>query len=228
MRPSHLFPATLLVLAGLTPAGAADLSKIDLALKDEPSYTTRAPKYCLLVFGPEAKTRVWLVHDGDVLHVRASPDGKSAPTWRQFKNARYGAQIGDVWEEGGKALYKGLAYFPGRGERTIRVTVGGKRQAAGQDMRGVLTFAASAKDAPVVHFNGPLTLDLYHEQQPLRSHSDVEMTAVVGTHGVGKGTFALFYCQAYPRGAWPTAVIEFPGKEKSGRPVTARIRLNEN
>src|SRR5262249_43349798 len=32
------------------------------------------PKYCLLVFGPEADTRVWLVQDGDTLYV--DRDGK--------------------------------------------------------------------------------------------------------------------------------------------------------
>jgi hypothetical protein len=42
-----------------TPAMAADLSKIDRTLAKEPKYQSKA-KYCLLVFGPQAKTRVWL------------------------------------------------------------------------------------------------------------------------------------------------------------------------
>jgi hypothetical protein len=40
----------------------------------EPVYKSN-PKYCLLVFGPEAKTRVWLVQDGDTLYVDRNGNG---------------------------------------------------------------------------------------------------------------------------------------------------------
>jgi hypothetical protein len=50
------------------------LAKIDRTLKQEPAYKTR-PKYALLVFGPEAKTRVWLVVDGDTLYVDKNGNG---------------------------------------------------------------------------------------------------------------------------------------------------------
>jgi hypothetical protein len=62
----------LLFCAG--PATAADLSKIDRTIAKEPKYQSK-PKYCLLVFGSEAKTRVWLVLDGDVLYVDRNADG---------------------------------------------------------------------------------------------------------------------------------------------------------
>jgi hypothetical protein len=60
-----------LALAALLAAGAtsaADLAKIDRTISKEPAYKNK-PKYCLLLFGPEAKTRVWLVQDGEVLYV---------------------------------------------------------------------------------------------------------------------------------------------------------------
>lgn len=230
MHLFHLFPATLLVVAGLTPASAADLSRIERTLKDEPKYNTRAPKYCLLVFGPEAKTLVWLVHDGDVVHVLDSPDGKSPKKWRQVRHQYYNSAsftLGDVWEEGGKVRHKNLRYTPRSRYQMLWVEVAGKQQVAGRDIRGKLAFAASAKAAPVVHFNGPLELDLFHEQQPLWSNTDIEITAVVGTRGVGLGTFALFRCNAYPKGAWPTALIEFPGTDKRGKPIVVKVRLAE-
>ncbi len=55
-------------------AGAADLSKIDRTIAKEPAYKNK-PKYCLLVFGQHAKTRVWLVQDGDVLYVDRNANG---------------------------------------------------------------------------------------------------------------------------------------------------------
>jgi hypothetical protein len=65
-------PIALLVWAAA--AGAADLTKVDRTLKKEPAYQGK-PKYCLLVFGPEAKHRVWLVLDGDTLYVDKNGNG---------------------------------------------------------------------------------------------------------------------------------------------------------
>ncbi len=55
-------------------ASAADLSKIERTIHKEPTYESK-PKYCLLVFGPEAKTRVWLVQDGLALFVDRNANG---------------------------------------------------------------------------------------------------------------------------------------------------------
>lgn len=68
MRISRLL-AALASLAIAVPAAGADLKKIDRTVAKEPIYQTKSPKYCLLVFGPEAKTRVWLVQDGDTLYI---------------------------------------------------------------------------------------------------------------------------------------------------------------
>jgi len=56
-------------------AGAVDLSTIDRSIRKEPVYQSKDPQYCLLVFGPEAKARVWLVLDGDVLYVDRNGNG---------------------------------------------------------------------------------------------------------------------------------------------------------
>jgi hypothetical protein len=55
-------------------ASAADLSQIPRTIAREPTYRSK-PRYCLLVFGPKAKTRVWLVQDGDVLYVDRNGNG---------------------------------------------------------------------------------------------------------------------------------------------------------
>jgi hypothetical protein len=47
---------------------------VDRTIKREPPYRFR-PQYCLLVFGPEAKTRVWLVFHGDVVYVDRNSSG---------------------------------------------------------------------------------------------------------------------------------------------------------
>ncbi|HEX4590151.1 MAG TPA: hypothetical protein VH120_09510, partial [Gemmataceae bacterium] len=40
-----------------------DLSQTPRTVGDQPAYASKEPKYCLLVFGPKADTRVWLVLD---------------------------------------------------------------------------------------------------------------------------------------------------------------------
>jgi hypothetical protein len=75
MRAVALF-STLAVLGLLAaPVGAVDLTKIDRSIRKEPVYQSKDPQYCLLVFGPEANTRVWLVMDGDVLYLDRNGDG---------------------------------------------------------------------------------------------------------------------------------------------------------
>jgi hypothetical protein len=73
MRIRTLLAAAVLLLAPL--AHAADLAKIQRKIVKEPSYQTKTPKYCLLVFGLEAKTRVWLVQDGATLYVDRNGNG---------------------------------------------------------------------------------------------------------------------------------------------------------
>jgi hypothetical protein len=51
-----------------------DLTKIERKIGKEPIYRGK-PKYCLLVLGPEAKKRVWLVQDGDTLYVDRNGNG---------------------------------------------------------------------------------------------------------------------------------------------------------
>ena len=79
----HLFSLALTVaLLSLGDAGAADLTKVDRRIRKEPAYESK-PKYCLLVFGPEAKHRVWLVLDGDTLYVDRNGNGDLTETGKK-------------------------------------------------------------------------------------------------------------------------------------------------
>src|SRR4051794_25720010 len=66
----------LIVAAGpCLTATAADLAKIERTIKKEPAYQSKEPKYCLLVFGPEAETRVWLVVDDGAMYFDRNGNG---------------------------------------------------------------------------------------------------------------------------------------------------------
>src|SRR5262249_53662541 len=68
----------LLVVFGLGVCAAderaGDLARIDRTITKEPAYKGR-PLYCLVALGPGAKDRVWLVLDGETLHVDAKGSG---------------------------------------------------------------------------------------------------------------------------------------------------------
>jgi hypothetical protein len=114
-----LLGSALLVLSSTT-ATAADLSKIDRTIAKEPAYQTKDVRYCLLVFGPDAKTRVWLVQDGDTLYVDRNGNGDLTEPGEKVPAAKdagpkengYTFEAGDL-AVGGK-VHKGLtvSLFP--------------------------------------------------------------------------------------------------------------------
>src|SRR5947209_19813336 len=80
----HRFVLAAASLAFSALASAADLSKIERTIAKEPAYESKDVRYCLLVFGPEAKTRVWLVQDGDTLYVDTNGNGDLSEPGKKF------------------------------------------------------------------------------------------------------------------------------------------------
>jgi hypothetical protein len=74
MRLLRLLLGLAFVALFVQLATAADLTQIERKIVKEPVYQSK-PKYCLLVFGPEAKTKIWLVLDGDTLYVDRNGNG---------------------------------------------------------------------------------------------------------------------------------------------------------
>jgi hypothetical protein len=103
----------VLLLAACGPAVAADLSKIDRSIAKEPTYAGK-PNYLLLVFGSEAKHRVWLAHDGDALYVDRNGDGDLTGAGEKVVAKKDGADAdrGSAFEAGelklGGKTHKGL------------------------------------------------------------------------------------------------------------------------
>jgi len=73
---SRLLVVLLLVmtLCAAAPLRAADLAAIERTIGKQPAYRAE-PRYCLLLFGAEAKTRVWIVEDGRTLYVDRNANG---------------------------------------------------------------------------------------------------------------------------------------------------------
>jgi hypothetical protein len=83
MHLGYSLPALAAAALLSGPLLAADLTKIERKLAKEPGYHSK-PKYCLVVFGPEAKTKVWLVLDGKVLYVDRNGSGDLTEKGERF------------------------------------------------------------------------------------------------------------------------------------------------
>jgi hypothetical protein len=198
MRTSWL----LIALAGCAlldrlPLSAADLTRVDRTIAREPAYQTKSPRYCLLVFGPQAKTRVWLVRDGDVLYADRNGNGDLTEPGERYRGTKGTKEvrwtIGDVVEADRRARHTDLQVRFRRGSFSLGLrTADGLRQAVGNEM-GPLHFSDRARDAPIVHFAGPLTF-LFRTPPKLVSGKEEHFIALVGTAGLGEGTAA--YCHS--------------------------------
>ena len=92
-----------LLLAALTlcsvQGAGADTIKMNRPIKKEPAYRTK-PRYCLLAFGTDAKTQIWLVLDGDVLYVDKNGDGDLTPAEERFTSTKEQNRSGDLYNVG--------------------------------------------------------------------------------------------------------------------------------
>jgi hypothetical protein len=255
---------------------------VDRRIAREPAYESKAPRYGLVVFGPDAQARVWLVHDGDWLYVDANGNGDLTEPGKRFRlepprgfPVQYGSSPavlitvnGRNWGKLELSAFRPHPEFQPQDadeEKTLdryRSIDGGTqyrlvvsdltpsprepgapfaamiKQVASQDARGYLAFAARPQDAPVVHFDGPFTLDGSPRDFRLeRTTEPYDFAILVGTHGLGKGSFACLCYDHYaetgegtrviPEDVYPEADVELPAQTPEAAPVRVKWVLRQ-
>jgi hypothetical protein len=150
-----------------------DYSKVDRKIASEPKYVA-APKYALLLFGPEGKTRMWMAMDKssvdakhyDVLYLDSDGDGKLGEEGERFSESELrsdcivilpGAIAIDGVELKGFRLHN---YF-GRSNPHIWVSMK-VNDVASMSARD-LQFASSPGKAPILYANPRGLLSFVHE-----------------------------------------------------------------
>jgi hypothetical protein len=94
------------------------------------------------------------------------------------------------------------------------------------DLNGILQFASTPDKAPVVWFGGPLEVTFPDELPTLRVGRERNLVLVVGTPGMGPGTFGkLYYEKTIPEDAKPVAELTLPAK--TGLPLKETFELKE-
>jgi hypothetical protein len=135
----RLIASALFLTNTLSPA--AELTAIDRTIAREPAYAGKSPRYALLVLGPGAKDRVWLVKDGDVLYVDRNGNGDLTDPGEKITPRK-----GSSGEHGHAFEIPDLT-LAGRKHLNLRVTFQPLRQwAFGESARRADVQAALTKD----------------------------------------------------------------------------------
>jgi hypothetical protein len=232
MRLSLLLPA----LAALgSSASAADLSKVERRLVKEPAYQSPAPKYCLLVFGPEAKTRLWVVIDGDTLYADRNGSGDLTEAGKKVPRSGGGAwqvfDLGTVPDPDGKGrqVRLQLRTFGDQHTRLIVRLDGKRQQFVGWDDADPFRFGDRPQDAPVIHLDGPLQIRWYGEAPSFLAGQASEIDVAIGTPGVSKGSFASIQCcEVLNCKVSPAVEVEFPPIDPKERPIRIRHLIGDD
>jgi hypothetical protein len=217
MRKLSFICALFLANIAAVTAAAADLIKIDRTIAREPVYQNK-PKYCLLAFGPDARTRVWLVIDGDVLYVDRNGNGDLTEKGKRMALMKPEC---DITEPDRGTKHTGLLIKPQKGGGMVVsiMTEGKYRQRSGP-----VTFAGRPQQAPIIHLDGPVSVRFFSAEAytdppqvetaladlsprerlrqqlgkdiPLpgqtRPKRVVLLGAALGTPGLGEGTFVTY------------------------------------
>ena len=229
----------LLALAYLSISSASvaafDLTKINRTIAKEPAYNSK-PKYCLLVFGPEAKHRVWIVLDGDVVYIDRNGNGDLTEEGERLKEVRPAPQ---------QQFPTVSLSLPGEKERQIHLQLSvqhirfeGEEEEGphpdvtiridGKEWRTYCEqFTNRPQEAPILHFDGPLSFLLSNQQQ--RTFVPGKTTNIVfhtGLPGLGKSTFTTRSArELVGAGAELVAEIEFPNKEPKRKPIRTWVTV---
>lgn len=281
--------AVIMFVCGGTST-AKSLDKIDRKITRQPDYNSKEPKYCLLVFGPKAETRIWLVLDvaydplrekpgaKDALYSDLNGDGdltdakeRMAVTVVSKKASELGIplrigrfeskdhdievphfHLGEVKSRDGKTTYAKLTvevgwYIFGRKDRQVKVSVDvpgyGPQSVGGEQF----WFAESPDKAPVIWFDGALTLRLapsgmlhlpvdytgkepappWYEQFPLVRDKPMPIRVQLGTAGIGLGTFHTVSNDLPPKDLHPVVKAVFRNADPKKRPVEVTVELSK-
>lgn len=244
-----------LLLAGAL-AGATDLSTVDRKIAKLPKFTAEKQLYGLLVLGPEAASKVWLVADGETLYVdrnangdltddgeplaaRATTDSRGRfriCEWSVGRLARRSPYLVHVaveyintsWHPEDPALADPRMEALVKLPDANRSAIRVRRPASRRYFSGSTVFRSSPEDAPVLHMDGPLTL-LPTGGLTLKRAEPTDLRVKVGTPAWSRdspGGFVSLAHEAFPAAARPVIEVEFPGPRPGSYLPVRRFTLD--
>jgi hypothetical protein len=215
----------------------SDLSQVDRTVNKQPVYKGK-PRYCLLAFGPEAKTRVWVVLDGTDLYVDRNGDGELTDDERFSDDGRK-LEPFEIADPSTKDRYKVTSMAVHRSDKEKRVFVMANVEVVGKYKQYCdLTPVETQKEAPVAHFHGPLQIGLREanwvcNERLVRGEPPGELFAWVGTFDKANGCWVVLcntvdeHRKDLPGDFHPVADIEYPPVRPGEKSIRQRCELKQ-
>jgi len=215
-------------------ATGQDVGKIDLAIAKEPSYTTKSPWFCLLLFGLEAKEKVWLVLDGDKLYVDRNGNGDLTEPGESFTRAPgdYFFRVPDLILGDAKKKYSDLRV----NWRPTGVTSNGKlhlhailRVKYHDEYAIAPANAENPAKATLLHFDGPLKpnfqIEPFKRQEYFTRGKEHLLGISLVTKYPGVEWVQVSNEKGVPPDIHPLVEITFPGNTPEAKPTTMKVLL---
>jgi len=216
------------------------VQNVDRRIEKQPQYVAARPLYGLLVFGPAAEKRIWMVLDHskpnteyyDVLYVDRNANGDlTDPTERvvgQMENADVRFRLLDLKDPVTGAIHtRFTARVSGPPASTVMVSVqwrGRFKMGGGYPEdpdNGYLKFTDTPANAPVMWANGDSPFRFqrwYSGKLPIGGEDDFKV--LVGQPGVGPSTFWAFQEHFLPESEGVKATLIYRDHDnKEGRAI---------
>lgn len=245
MHRSVQLVVALSLTAFALPAFAVDYDQIDRTIRKEPKYQSDNPGYTLLLFGPEAKLKVWMVFDGDTVYVDRNMDGDLTGADERFDDPVKYEWMEDlvIADPDGKTKYviQGIGDYkmskpPGR-QAAVTVSIDGP---ARYRQYCAARLWSQPEKTSIAHFDGPLTItpgtkDFTQAPQFIEIGTEpVRFDAEIGTVDPEHQCWVCVISDqgdeqqsyAFP-GRHPKMEVEFPASEKGGAPIKRTYVLDQ-
>jgi hypothetical protein len=229
-RCCFVFAALALALAQVV---AAELPKIDRTILKEPAYLSK-PKYCLLVFGAEAKTRIWLVLDGNTLYMDKNGNGDLTETGEALSSSGPSPsfEVEAITDRSPRIKHTRLLVSVSLEDKEqkrpetwfVQINVEDRYQ----QFAYVKKLGGTPQDAPVVHFGGPLKMYLWPTARTLvRGDKPSELEVAVVTDYPGVVWASVRDGKGVPKDIHPIAEVVFAAKGSSTKTITVKVPLKQ-
>jgi hypothetical protein len=233
----------VLVWAASANAELPDLAKLNRKILKEPSYTAKQPLYGLLVFGPSADKRVWIVLDKskrdasyyDILYVDRNADGDlTAPDKRLVAKTVEGSPLfalAKFKDPATDAIHSEFRVQLRGDQPTVMVTLKwrGKMEMGGgypPDPGEYMRLSPKPEMAPVVWFqgDGPFRFQRWYGGTLSIGGAD-DFKVFLGQIGWGQSSFCAFREHVLPAGEAVQATLIYT--DKSGKECREICPLKE-
>lgn len=208
-------------------APGMDLAKVDRSIPPEPVYKSK-PQYFLLVHGREAKSRTWLVLDGDALYVDRNGRGDWVKADKKVEGRTIAFRVREIQELDG-TKHSNLTVnvtasriHPGQ-YRFNYIGLGIKGRYGEYTLPGAPADNRydSALHAPVRQFGGPLRIVL--SGQLVRGDNPADLTASIA----GGQWVSVLNDYGIPKDIHPVANVAFPNREPGMPPIKLKVALTQ-